>query len=192
MTETTDSARSDGPARLSPAMEQFILHWGEMGQRWGVNRSQAQIHALLHLSPQPLPAEAIAETLGIARSNVSTALKELQGWKLVRVERKLGDRRDHFAAEEDMFELVSNVIEGRRAREFAPTIERVRACAEAAEGDAETPAHARRRLRETLEMMERFDAWYREIAALPRSSQKTLLTLGAQIARLLPKAAADE
>lgn len=173
--------------RLSEPMKQFILHWGEMGGRWGVNRSQAQIHALLHLSPKALPADEIAETLGIARSNVSTALKELLAWKIIRVERELGDRRDHFAAVEDMVELVTNVVEGRRSREFAPTIERVRECVEAAEADSATPPEVRQRLAETLETMEMFDAWYREIARLPRATQLTLLKLGARIARFLPK-----
>lgn len=174
--------------KLSGPMKQFILHWGEMGSRWGVNRSQAQIHALLHLAPKPLPADEIAELLGIARSNVSTALRELQSWRIVRVERELGDRRDHFAAVDDMVELVTTVVEGRRQREFAPTIERVRECFEAAEADPETPQSVRQRLAETLETMEMFDRWYREIAQLPRSSQLTLLKLGARIARLLPKA----
>ena len=125
--------------KLTEPAERFILHWGEMGQKWGVNRSQAQIHALLHLAPRPMPADEIAETLAIARSNVSTALKELQAWKLVRVERTLGDRRDHFVAVDDMIELVTNVVEGRRTREFAPTIERVRDCVADAEADGETP-----------------------------------------------------
>lgn len=173
--------------RLTQSMQDFILHWGEMGGRWGVNRSQAQIHALLHIAEKPLPAEEIAETLNIARSNVSTALKELTSWGIVRVERQLGDRRDHFIAETDMMELVKKVVAGRRDREFAPTIEKLRAVSAKAAEDGETGAHARQRIAETLEVMEAFDRWYLEIAALPTSTQLTLLKLGARIARFLPR-----
>lgn len=173
--------------KLTDSMKAFVLHWGEMGQRWGVNRSQAQIHALLHLSPRPMPADEIADTLGVARSNVSTALRELQGWRIVKVVRELGDRRDHFTSVDDLVELASNIAEERRAREFAPTIERVRACLIEAEADPETPPEVTTRLRETLETMELFDQWYREMAALPRATQLAVLKLGARIARLLPK-----
>ncbi len=175
--------------KLTPAMQDFILHWGEMGARWGVNRSVAQVHALLHLSPKPLPADEIVEALGIARSNVSTAIKELQAWKLVRVSRKLGDRRDHFTSVEDMFDLARTVVEGRRAREFTPTIDAVRAVLGAAEADGETLDGVVKRLRETLEVMETFDRWYAEISKLPRGTQTTLLRMGAGLARLLPKGA---
>lgn len=175
---------------LTPAMQDFILHWGEMGARWGVNRSVAQVHALLHLSPKPLPADEIAEALGIARSNASNALKELQAWKLVRVSRKLGDRRDHFTSVEDMFDLVRTVVEGRRAREYTPTVDAVRGVLDQAEADGETPPEVVKRLRETLEVMEMFDRWYADIAKLPRGSQTTLLRMGAGLARLLPKGTA--
>ncbi|MEM9370630.1 MAG: MarR family transcriptional regulator, partial [Pseudomonadota bacterium] len=112
---------------LTPAMQDFILHWGEMGTRWGTNRSVAQIHALLHLTPDPLPAEEIAESLNMARSNVSSGLKELQGWKLIKVSRTLGDRRDHFIGIAEMVDIVQNVVDGRREREYAPTVQAVRA-----------------------------------------------------------------
>lgn len=172
---------------LTQAMQDFILHWGEMGARWGVNRSVAQVHALLHFSPKPLPADEIAETLGLARSNVSTALKELQAWKLVRVSRKLGDRRDHFTSVEDMFDLVRLVVEGRREREYAPTVAAVREAMALAETDGETPPEVVARLRQTLEVMELFDGWYAEMAKLPRGTQINLLRMGARLARLLPK-----
>lgn len=171
---------------LTPSMQDFILHWGEMGAKWGVNRSVAQIHALLHLSPEPMTAEDICDTLSLARSNVSTALKELQGWKLVKTSRQLGDRRDHFHSVRDMFDLVNTVVEGRREREYAPTLEALRSVAAAAETDG-TPEHIRARYAETLDTMQQFDDWYSEIAKLPRSTQMTLLKLGARIARFLPK-----
>ncbi|MEM9044751.1 MAG: MarR family transcriptional regulator [Pseudomonadota bacterium] len=173
--------------QLTQSMQDFILHWGEMGAKWGTNRSVAQIHALLHLTPNPLPAEEIAETLNMARSNVSGGLKELLSWKLIKVSRQLGDRRDHFIGIEDMVDLVRIVVEGRREREYAPTIDQVRTAIEAAETD-KTPPEILARMMETLETMELFDRWYTEISRLPRSTQMTLLKTGAQLARLLPKA----
>ncbi|MCV2892910.1 GbsR/MarR family transcriptional regulator [Lentibacter sp. XHP0401] len=172
--------------QLTPSMQDFILHWGEMGAKWGVNRSVAQIHALLHLSPDPMTAEEICDTLSLARSNVSTALKELQGWKLVKTSRQLGDRRDHFHSVRDMFDLVNTVVEGRREREYVPTLEALRIVAAEAGSDG-TPEHIRARYAETLDTMQQFDDWYSEIAKLPRGTQTALLKLGAKIARFLPK-----
>ena len=102
--------------RLTPVMQRYIVHWGEMGSRWGVNRSVAQIHALLYLSPQPVHADEIAETLGIARSNVSMGLKELLAWDLIQVTHTLGDRRDFFLAPHDPWEVIQIVVEGSRKR----------------------------------------------------------------------------
>jgi DNA-binding transcriptional regulator GbsR (MarR family) len=171
---------------LTPAMQAFVLHWGEMGAKWGVNRSVAQIHALLHIAPEPLDAEEIAETLGLARSNVSTGLKELQSWKLVKSSRGLGERRDVFTSVQDMFDLATVVVEGRREREFAPTIEALRAVAAEAETDA-TPDHVRKRMKETLDVMQMLDDWYREVSRLPRGVHLAMLKLGSKIARFLPK-----
>jgi len=171
---------------LSPSMQDFILHWGDMGAKWGVNRSVAQIHALLHISPDPLNAEEIAGTLTLARSNVSTALKELQGWGLVQSQRKLGDRSDHFTSIRDMFDLVTVVIEGRREREFAPTLAALKAVAREAETDG-TPEAVRKRIHETQNVMDMFDSWYRDVAALSRPVQLSIMKLGAKIVRFLPK-----
>ncbi len=171
---------------LTPAMQDFILHWGEMGTKWGTNRSVAQIHALLHLSPKPLPADEIAETLNIARSNVSNGLKELQGWKLVSVERQLGDRRDHFISVRDMFDLVNTVVAARREREYAPTLAALQMVAMEAETD-KTPLDVRERIAVTLKTMELFDKWYQDVARLPRAVQIGALKLGAGIARFIPK-----
>lgn len=171
---------------LTPAMQDFVLHWGEMGTKWGVNRSVAQIHALLHISPKPLTAEEISETLTLARSNVSTALKELQGWKLVQAKRELGDRRDHFTSVRDMFDLVTVVVEGRREREYAPTLEALRKVAQEAESDGTGP-EVRGRIKETLDTMQMFDDWYRDVSNLSRGVQMAVLKLGARIARFLPK-----
>lgn len=151
----------------------------------GTNRSVAQVHALLHIAPEPMTADEICETLNLARSNVSTALKELQGWKLVQVSRQLGDRRDHFTSVRDMFDLVNTVIEGRRAREFAPTLDALERVAREAEGDA-TPDRVKARMAETLQTMQMFDGWYRDVSKLPRGVQMSVLKLGARIARFLP------
>lgn len=175
---------------LTPAMQNFILHWGDMGAKWGVNRSVAQIHALLHISPAPLTAEEICETLNLARSNVSTALKELQGWKLVKSQRQLGDRRDHFTSVRDMFDLVNIVVEGRREREFTPTLAALREVQLEAAKDG-TPDEIQGRIDETLETMQMFDDWYGDVMRLPRGVQLTVLKLGAKVARFLPKGRAD-
>lgn len=172
---------------ITPAMRSFILHWGEMGTRWGTNRSVAQIHALLHIAPRPLPADEIAETLAIARSNVSTGIRDLQGWGLVRLHRELGDRRDHFLGLEDMVDVARTIVEVRREREIRPTIATLEETVAAAATDG-TPPDVLARMRETLEMLALLDGWYREMARLPRSTQMTLLRLGARIARFLPKA----
>ena len=131
--------------KLTPVMEKYVLHWGEMGTRWGVNRSIAQIHALLYLSPQPLTAEEIADTLSIARSNVSTSLKELQGFGLVRMTHLLGDRRDHFESIKDVWELYRQVMDERKRREIDPTLTMLRDCMLDAEKGGAASAWPRRR-----------------------------------------------
>src|SRR5688572_1381861 len=114
--------------KLAPAVERFVLHWGDLGTQWGVNRSVAQIHALLYLSEGPLTAEDIADKLGLARSNVSNSIKELLGWGLIHRTPVLGDRRDHFAAETDIWEIVTRIAAGRKAREIDPAEAALRAC----------------------------------------------------------------
>src|SRR3977135_3151768 len=114
--------------KLSPVQQKFVLHWGEMGTRWGINRTVAQIHALLYLSPKPLNAEEIAETLSVARSNVSTSLKELQGWRIVKLVHLLGDKRDHFESMKDAWEMFRVVLDERKRREIDPTLAMLREC----------------------------------------------------------------
>src|SRR5437660_11627353 len=132
---------------LTPVQQKFILHWGEMGTRWGINRTVAQIHALLFLSPFPLHAEALVDTLGVARSNVSTSLRELQGWGIVRVVHILGDRRDHFEAGKDVWEVFGTILEERKRREIDPTLtvlqERVAELESGREKDADTRGRLR-------------------------------------------------
>src|SRR2546422_7710732 len=131
LTEMTDKTRTP----LTPIQQKFILHWGEMGTRWGINRTVAQIHALLFLSPRPMHAEEIATTLGVARSNVSTSLKELQSWGIVKLVHVLGDKRDHFESMKEVWEMFRVVLDERKRREIDPTLAVLPACiAEAAEG----------------------------------------------------------
>ena len=139
MTEITKT--SD---RLPPAVERFVLKWGDMGSAWGVNRSVSQIHALLYLAGRPLTAEDIADSLGIARSNVSNSLKELMGWGLIRRVPIRGDRRDHFEAEGDIWELVTRIAIGRKAREIDPVVETLRACLADAQSDPRVDALAKK------------------------------------------------
>src|SRR6266699_1482768 len=114
--------------KLNPVQQKFILHWGEMGTRWGINRTVAQIHALLFLSPKPLPAEEIAGTLNVARSNVSTSLKELQGWGIVKRVHVLGAKRDHFESMKDVWEMFRDVMDERKKREIDPTMRMLHEC----------------------------------------------------------------
>jgi DNA-binding transcriptional regulator GbsR (MarR family) len=175
---------------LTPAMQNFILHWGEMGSKWGVNRSVAQIHALLHISPDALTAEEICETLNLARSNVSNGLKELQAQGLVKSSRQLGDRRDHFTSIRDMFDLVDAVVAARREREFAPTLRALEEVMAEAEED-NTPEVIKARMGETLRVMQMFDDWYMDFSRLPRAVHLAVLKMGSKLVRVLPGGKSD-
>lgn len=167
--------------KLTPVMEKYILHWGEMGTRWGVNRTVAQIHALLYLTSSPLNAEEITETLGVARSNVSTSIKELQSWGLVKTAHLLGDRRDHFHTMKDPWELFDTIMEGRKRRELDPTISVLRECVLDSENDKETPTEVKARIQDVLEFMETLDNWHNQIKYLPKSTLLKLIKLGAKV-----------
>lgn len=171
--------------RLAAAVERFVLHWGDMGNQWGVNRSVAQIHALLYLSERPLTAEDIADTLGIARSNVSNSLKELIGWKLVRRVPVMGDRRDHFEAETDLMEMVRRIAQGRKEREIDPAAAALRACLAEAERDPHVSAVARARLAEMQGFVETLNRWYDQMLGVPPAKIMALIRLGAKVVNLL-------
>src|SRR5882762_1955971 len=158
MTEITDTN-----GIIPEAVRRFVLEWGNLGERWGVNRSVSQIHALLYASKKPLAAEDIADTLGIARSNVSTSLRELQTWNIIRSVPILGDRRTFYTAETDLWNLVSRIAAGRKARELDPAAAALR------------------------DFVERLSHWYDQMIALPRSKITTLIKLGGGIARLLDR-----
>lgn len=176
---------TDDKVILPPAIERFVLHWGEMGQVWGVNRSVAQIHALLYVSETPRTAEDIAGALGLARSNVSTSLKELTGWNLVRRVSQMGDRRDFFEAEADMFEMVRRIAMGRKAREIDPTLSLLRECVGEAQRDQRVSRKARERLAEMLDFMETVDRGFNEIMRLPAPTLLKLMRMGGALANLV-------
>jgi DNA-binding transcriptional regulator GbsR (MarR family) len=172
---------------LTPIQTRFILHWGEMGTRWGVNRTVAQIHALLFISPKPLHAEEIAETLSVARSNVSTSLKELQGWGIVRIVHVMGDRRDHFESVKDVWELYRQVMDERKRREIDPTLTVLRDCvleADKSGGGAEDK-YAKQKLQELLDFFEIMTNWYEQLKKLPAPAILKLAKLGERIRKFL-------
>ena len=162
---------------LTPVEQKFILHWGEMGTRWGINRTVAQVHALLFLSPRPLQAEEIANTLSVARSNVSTSLRELQGWGVVRVVHVLGDRRDHFESLKDVWEMFRIVSQERKRRELDPTLHVLHECVDDLKGTGSASAYARGRLEEMLEFLTITSSLFDEVVRLPPSTLKGMARL---------------
>ena len=180
-TEAGDAAAA---STLTPVTQRFVLHWGEMGSRWGVNRTVAQIHALLFVAGRPMHADEIVAALGVARSNVSNSLRELQNWNLVRIVHQLGDRRDHFETLGDVWELFRTVVRERKAREFDPTIGVLHECLQHPD-IAQESALARQRIEQTLALMRTLSAWSDEILRLPTDVLMKILKLGARIQNLL-------
>jgi DNA-binding transcriptional regulator GbsR (MarR family) len=169
---------------LSSAAREFILHWGEMGNRWGINRTVAQIHALLYLSPQPLTAEDIAEVLSVARSNVSSSLRELQNWQLVHITHQLGDRRDFFSTSHDVWQLFLTVLQQRVEREIEPTISALGRLA--AEASAEKQPQVTTRIAAMHAVLEEIHGWYQQMSKLPPATLRSLVHLGAGVTKWLP------
>ncbi|MCW7540451.1 MarR family transcriptional regulator [Aquabacterium sp. A7-Y] len=169
---------------LTDTGRRFVLHWGEMGTAWGVNRTVAQIHALLFFHGRPLNAEEISATLGAARSNVSTSLKELQNWNLVRVTHVLGDRRDFFETSHDVWELFRTVVRERKLREFDPTVRLLQQLT-AQPGFENEPADVQDRIRETLRFMEALESWSSEMLRLSPGTLEKMLRMGAAVQRFL-------
>ncbi|RXZ42105.1 GbsR/MarR family transcriptional regulator [Crenobacter cavernae] len=169
---------------LTPISQRFIVHWGEMGTRWGVNRTVAQIHALLFIAGRPLNTEEIVETLGVARSNASNSLKELLAWKLVRVVHQLGDRRDHFETSGDVWELFRIIVEERQRREIEPTLAVLRECIDHPDFAKESPI-AQARIRDTYQFVDTLTSWAGEMLKLSSSTLSRVLKLGAKIQKFL-------
>jgi DNA-binding transcriptional regulator GbsR (MarR family) len=176
---------TDTKNKLSPVAQKFILHWGEMGTRWGINRTVAQVHALLFISKKPLPAEEIATTLGIARSNTSNSLRELQNWGIIRVVHVMGDRRDHFESMKDTFEMFRVISRERKKREIDPTIQMLRQCIADAQNGKGSDPHLRERLNDLLEFFELADSAYGQMETLPTPALFKLAKLGNKGLRLL-------
>ncbi len=168
-----------------PALTQsFVLHFGEMGSRWGFNRTVGQIYALLFLAPEPLNADQIVEQLGFSRSNVSMGLKELQGWNLVRLVHKPHDRRDHFATPSDLWTILRTLVEERKKREVDPTLSMLR---ELVMQPSAAPAeqHAQARMTEMLALIETLTRWYDDVKRMDDKRLVKLLSLGAKVQRVL-------
>lgn len=174
---------------LTDISRRFIVHWGEMGSNWGVNRSVAQIHALLYVHGQPLHAEDIADTLALARSNVSNSLKELLNWRLIRVVHLLGDRRDYYETSGDVWELFRTIVRERKEREFDPTVTLLRELSADPALAKESPA-MQDRLRSTLELMQTLGSWSDEMLRLTPATLEKILRLGAQVQRFVRPSAA--
>lgn len=181
MTETTNTKDM-----LPAAVQQFVLHWGEMGGQWGVNRSVAQIHALLYLSDRPLNAEEMADTLRIARSNISNSLRELMTWKLIRRVPVMGDRRDHYEAEVDLWQMLTRIAQGRKEREIDPAVAALQTCTEEAARDPRISRVARQRIEAMHDFVVTIDDWYQQMIAVPPSRLMLLIRMGKRVLTLLP------
>ncbi len=169
---------------LSTTSQKFILHWGEMGAKWGVNRTVAQIHALLYLHGKPLPADEIADTLAVARSNVSNSIRELQAWNLVKMVHVMGDRRDHFETSTDIWELARTIVRERQEREIAPTVDVLKALLNSPELMVDGVDRANR-IKEMLTMLESLTVWSDEMLRLDTETLTKVLMLGAKIQKLI-------
>ena len=181
MTEMTEPR-----IELPHAVQQFVLNWGTLGDRWGVNRSVSLIHALLYASERPLTADEIADTLALARSNVSNSIKELLAWNLIRRVPIRGDRRDHFEAETDIWEMFLRIAAGRKEREIDPALAVLKACTADAERDGAVSPTARARLKDMLGFIEMMERWYAQMLAVPKPQIATAIRLGAKVLNFLP------
>lgn len=172
---------------MHPVIEKFVLHWGEMGTRWGVNRSVAQIHAFLYLAENPVTAEELADTLNMARSNVSNSLKELLSWELIHVTHILGDRRDHYIANDDTWAMMMTIIEGRKRREIDPTLTMLRQCVSEAEQDRSLDKVTKAKIKNTLSFIEMLVDWFEDIKGLPEKTLARLVKLGSKVTKVFTR-----
>ena len=169
---------------LPPLTQGFVLHFGEMGSKWGINRTVGQIYALLFLSDHPLHADEITEKLGVSRSNVSMGLKELTAWRLVRLEHRPGDRRDFYTAPGDVWTIFKTLAEERQRREVEPTLSALRV-ALLETPDSPEEIHAQARMREMYEVMERMTEWFAEVRKLSPETLMGLMALGGRVGKVL-------
>ena len=171
-------------AALSSLSREFINHFGEMGSRWGINRTVGQMYALLYVSQAPLNADDIADALGFSRSNVSMGLKELQAWRLVRLRHQPGDRREYFEAPEDVWEIFRVLATERRRREIEPTLSMLRSALLVTPDNA-AERHAQARMREMHDLIERLMSWFDEIQKLQPETAMQLMDLGSKVTKVL-------
>ena len=172
---------------LSPAVQKYVLHWGEMGTRWGTNRTVAQIQALLYLSPKPLHADEIVDLLSVARSNVSTSIRELQSYGLVKMTHILGDRRDYFESLGDVWELFRVIIAQRKQRELNPTLSMLRKCALEVEKEKQTDKVTKERITNMLNFFKSISDWYEQIQEIPTPTLQKIMKLGRRITKVINK-----
>lgn len=169
---------------LSPIVQSFVLHFGEMGSRWGINRTVGQIYALLYLSPEPLCADQIVDSLGVSRSNVSMGIRELQGWNLVLLRHIPGDRRDFFTTPEDVWQILRTLAEERKKREIDPTLSVLREIL-MDKPQIESDRYAQARMQEMYKLIEQLTNWYDDVKKLDTDRLTSLLSLGAKVTRFL-------
>jgi DNA-binding transcriptional regulator GbsR (MarR family) len=169
---------------LNPLSQSFVLHFGEMGSRWGINRTVGQIYALLYVTREPLTADDIVEKLGVSRSNVSMGLKELQSWRLVKLEHHPGDRRDFFSAPEDVWQIFKTLAEERQRREVDPTLSMLRDALLETAGSPED-AYAQERMRKMHELIDQITEWFAEVRKLSPETLQSLMGLGSKVVKLL-------
>ena len=174
---------------ITKSRRDFILHWGEMGSRWGINRTVAEVHALLQTSAKPLTAEAIAESLSVARSNVSTSIRELQSWGLVRATHVFGDRRTHYEALRDVWEMFRLIVDQRKKREIDPTLDMLRRCLAEADDRSPDAAQAKKRFEELYDFFAAIDDIYGDVRRLPSSGIKRLLQARGALRKLMTRGA---
>ena len=172
-------------SELSPVAKKFVLHWGEMGTRWGINRTVAQIHALLYLAERPLNAEEITDTLSVARSNVSNSLKELQNWGIVKITHVMGDRRDHFESLTDVWEMFQIVLDERKRREIDPTLALLDDCLAEAKTSRRDETHVVKRIAAMKDFFETTSRWYADLRRLPTGAVVKFVKMGSRLRKLL-------
>lgn len=170
---------------LSNVQRRFVLHWGEMGARWGINRTVAQVHALLYIWPQPLNAEQITETLGVARSNVSSCLKELQGWNIVRIVHVMGDRRDYFETLHDVWEMFQIILDERKKREIDPTMKLLAECIDEAEAARRPDTETIKRLKAMHSFFDSMSTWYTKMRSLPQGVIIKFVRMGDKVQKVM-------
>jgi DNA-binding transcriptional regulator GbsR (MarR family) len=170
--------------KMPPTTESFVVHFGEMGSRWGFNRTVGQMYAIIVLSEEPLSANDIADTLGISRGNVSMGIKELQSWRLIQVQHVAGDRKDYYTTAGSIWEMAKRILEERKRREVDPTLTLLRDTL-LENHDSTSDTYARERMQEIHDLLETLQVWFNDIQGLSPDKLQTLLKLGSGVGKVL-------